>query len=429
MPTCTFTHTQPRDAFLVLASDGLFEVMTPADVCTHAWAHWVGAPAALVPPAAPAAPPVALGGSAGEGMQQPLQPSPPTGSAAAQQAARAGKPPGLERCCDCGSLPAGASSASSGGGAAPQCVGAAEPRPLPLAQALASRLVEEAYNLGSMDNLAVAVLCLGPGLVPLGAEEEGVGSSVAALLQPPVQQEATSGAAMHESVGEGGHDACSWQQQPEQPETGGGMEGIYPADSHGAKAGSGAAAAAVAVASQCVLMLRSRSSAPAATPGASGSGSGASQAGGERASGSPPALIGQRPQPPAPTASPNVPAVRALPPVASPDGAPSGGGALPAAQHLPSQPVGTALLTAAAAGPKAAQGDRGSEAAQLAYAAAEQLLGAQLACVGAGHDYVLTQHVAPLLSEGGAQPHLHVVQSVLLPGPLLEADQALLLQG
>lgn len=184
-PEFTSHNITSRDVFLVLASDGVFEVMEPSDVCLQAYATWVGSDEIL--PTPPRPPPIALGGTTGivpeainsndasacgSGQSQRWERQTPGMATAAV---------GLTGCCDCnGDLRAhqdrtcdtvggkpmqqkeSCCSSESGfsKGLMDECIPADIPRPYTLQQAVAQCIVQEAYNRGSMDNLAVVVMSL-----------------------------------------------------------------------------------------------------------------------------------------------------------------------------------------------------------------------------------------------------------------------------
>lgn len=175
----------PADAFLVLASDGLYEVMSPEDVCDQAWALAAGQGHLAKTPCPP--PPIALGGppadAAEDGGSDPSSWSDDDASeedaagGSRQQAAgadsstssTAASVPGLRGCCDCLPRPAGMEPRgewsrrcecwpgplrSSNGSSTSRWVAG----PPTLEQAVALHLAQQGYNSLSMDNLAVVVL-------------------------------------------------------------------------------------------------------------------------------------------------------------------------------------------------------------------------------------------------------------------------------
>jgi len=203
-----------RDAFVILASDGVYEVMSPEEVCLHAWAAWAGdegaaprspqpAPAIALGPVGggEAAPPEGAevggrgaGGGGGGGSAEGAGAGVGggglgAGAAAAgdedaqlqheahkQQRRPPAQPAGLAG--SCGAFGSGrstmaappnrlssSSSLSSAEAAARRldvsCRPDHIPAPYTLAEAVAIRITEEAYNRGSTDNAAVVCLDVG----------------------------------------------------------------------------------------------------------------------------------------------------------------------------------------------------------------------------------------------------------------------------
>ena len=119
------------------------------------------------PPPAPCAPePIALPpadakpGGLSSGGQAALDPAPQ----ATCSAAEAARSVGLRSCVDCGCCSEAGGIGGAPCGQDPACsqgAGALISRPLTLQQAIAERLVADAYNQGSTDNLAVVVVDLG----------------------------------------------------------------------------------------------------------------------------------------------------------------------------------------------------------------------------------------------------------------------------
>jgi hypothetical protein len=197
-----------RDAFLILASDGVYEVLTSDEVCAHAWAAWSGDEAAA-PRALPPRPAVALPGPAtGNGASKmdgdasaasggnssrgpggnksilrddgkaaeapsaaPHDKVQARAAAVAKEAMTAPSQEGLFGSCgDFGGgaalmrLHAGAAAAqrrAAAGGAPEGCRPRGVTAPFTLPQAVASRVAEESYNRGSSDNLAVVCIDVG----------------------------------------------------------------------------------------------------------------------------------------------------------------------------------------------------------------------------------------------------------------------------
>jgi len=131
------------DQFLILASDGLLEKLSPDEVCATAAALAAGRPPPAQPAQAPAA--IALGPMDGDAAVPPPQPPPP---AAVGESPLGGCRPrsGIVACVDC-------CPGRQTGGAAPQ-------RPASLAQAVAHALQEAAYARTALDNIVVLVIPL-----------------------------------------------------------------------------------------------------------------------------------------------------------------------------------------------------------------------------------------------------------------------------
>ena len=124
--------------FLILASDGLLERLSPAEVCATASAVAGGRPSPLEPRQQPAA--IPLGPVGIPAAVPPAAAQPATDQ---QQLARS-KPcrpkPGLVACED--------------------CCGAAQRRAPPTAQQVAETLQQAAYERTALDNIAVVVIPL-----------------------------------------------------------------------------------------------------------------------------------------------------------------------------------------------------------------------------------------------------------------------------
>ena len=236
-----------NDVVLVLASDGLFEVMEAEELCLHVWAEWAGDESVGLTP--PALPPLALG-PAGAVQAASSVPSAAQDRAGAAEVvangqveqckaqhgcfdrdgrvegevgkggmstkSESGSTGGLGEggdtgdgllttaraednlalyCCDCAALGTPTGSRRSvtrqkvGPGAGRKPSGDVGmdcsyadwcPCPVTMQQAAAARLVNEAYNRQSMDNLAVLVIDLQGAVAAAGAQHgaaKGTGSS------------------------------------------------------------------------------------------------------------------------------------------------------------------------------------------------------------------------------------------------------------
>ncbi|GFR51227.1 hypothetical protein Agub_g13602, partial [Astrephomene gubernaculifera] len=222
-PTPESLLQQPLAAFptplLLLASDGLLEVMSPQDLCDHAAAQLSGAPhPPLTPPPPPAIALGPVGGlqAAAEGTHAEAA-AVETMAAAAAGAAAAGAAPaaaaaatptaaaaeptaaavagagpggtssgagpgagmdmealegvGLAGCCDCDAVAMAAAAAAAGDSEGP-CAGQAlsgrsSRRPaLRTPASAAARLVQEAVRRGSMDNVGAVVVQLPGRVIP-----------------------------------------------------------------------------------------------------------------------------------------------------------------------------------------------------------------------------------------------------------------------
>ena len=133
------------DRFLILASDGLLERLSPGEVCAIAAAVAAGQPHHIKYPK-PAA--IALGPSDGDGSSAagrlpPSQPQPPASAMQQADGARCSARPGIVACSDC------CSEQESDLRLRPH-----------LPQAIAVALQEAAYNCTALDNIAVIVIPL-----------------------------------------------------------------------------------------------------------------------------------------------------------------------------------------------------------------------------------------------------------------------------
>jgi hypothetical protein len=244
----------PADAFLVLASDGLYEVMSPEDVCDQAWAVAAGQGHLAKTPCPP--PPIALGGppadaaedgadgssdpsswsdddasdsdAAGGSRQQPHEADSSSNSGGSAAAAVPGlrgccdclpRPAGMEqrgdwsRCCECwpGPLRSSNSSSTSSWVAGPPT----------LEQAVALHLAQQAYNSLSMDNLAVVVLHVTSYLASLRNGKHAANQ----VLSPAQQAQLHEGQHSHDrSAASTGGSAAAAQQLEEPEEHVGGEE-------------------------------------------------------------------------------------------------------------------------------------------------------------------------------------------------------------
>ncbi|KAI8471128.1 MAG: hypothetical protein J3K34DRAFT_468469 [Monoraphidium minutum] len=189
-----------RDALLILTSDGVSEVMAPEQVCAHAWAEWQGDDRAA-PRAPPPAPAIALGpvpgggggGGGGEGAGAAAGTGVPPRAPWWRRIYGEHAPPPAGLFGACGEFGTGAARNSANSGAAVGRAAAARraadacrpegvPAPYPLAQAVAARVAEEAYNRGSGDNLGVVCIDLGAAAVEAAAEAAAAGGGGAAAL-------------------------------------------------------------------------------------------------------------------------------------------------------------------------------------------------------------------------------------------------------
>ncbi|CAD7695660.1 unnamed protein product [Ostreobium quekettii] len=139
------------DGILLIASDGVFEAMDENLVCRYAEDSRRGQLGRLksTPPIIP----IPLGGD--------LSPLPPHGKAArghdeASECVMEHET-GLEACCDCQLICAGNEHSSDDPGG---CSSSEGPGPNTLEQMIAHRIVSEAYNRGSMDNIAAVTVDL-----------------------------------------------------------------------------------------------------------------------------------------------------------------------------------------------------------------------------------------------------------------------------
>lgn len=179
----------PEDAFLILASDGLFESLSPEHVCRAAADISRGRPgpraAASRPAAAAASAAIPLPGAVTPGAcAAPAADAAPRGPILGvdSEASVAGTPSaGLAGCADCCrgvdnefNEESGIGSGRGGGAEAEAgCPVEPPPRPPTLAQAVADGLRERAYDLGSGDNIAVAVVPLSPTAASAPALDSG----------------------------------------------------------------------------------------------------------------------------------------------------------------------------------------------------------------------------------------------------------------
>ncbi|GIL50633.1 hypothetical protein Vafri_6764 [Volvox africanus] len=186
-------------AYLLLASDGILEAMTPQDMCDHANAQLTG----LAEPslASPPPPAIALGPVTSKQKSREAPPSLPAslrsessqtqsgGSSQLQpQAATAAASyvkDGQPKCCDCELRPAALDSDEIKN----PCTAETLRRPFHrrperrTVQDVATRLVQEALNRGSMDNLAAVVVQL-PVLSAPPPDLDG-GETAASQALPP----------------------------------------------------------------------------------------------------------------------------------------------------------------------------------------------------------------------------------------------------
>lgn len=204
----------------MLASDGLFEVMNPTEVCAHAHAAAAGkGHPALSAPRPPAIPLHSTPPSAAQQARQLLllaaQPLTRAASTVAQALSSLfdiallqggflpwqspAEPPGLSACCDCCGRKACDRQAAIAARrartitarahhqrtAAASCEAPSTPAKVaPMAEAVAWRLIQEAFNRGSMDNLAVVVV----DLTTLSRDADGWGSIPLAMAASESQQ-------------------------------------------------------------------------------------------------------------------------------------------------------------------------------------------------------------------------------------------------
>lgn len=94
IPDFTTYDLQQGDAFIVLASDGVFEAIDVEDVCQHAWAVWSGS--SSIQAASPPPPALAVTGQVAAGSLEQQQGA-DTAAADSNQDTGAG----LQGCCDC----------------------------------------------------------------------------------------------------------------------------------------------------------------------------------------------------------------------------------------------------------------------------------------------------------------------------------------
>ncbi|GMH38468.1 hypothetical protein BSKO_06352 [Bryopsis sp. KO-2023] len=129
-----------EESFLILASDGVFETMSSESVCEIAEATRLQCK--YFKPSPDPDPPIALGG-----FVEPSKPiaefTPPENPS---HIGLEELPPGLEGCVDCGPGYENENDSVS---------------QLPIHQTVSERIVKEAFNRGSMDNIAVSVLDIG----------------------------------------------------------------------------------------------------------------------------------------------------------------------------------------------------------------------------------------------------------------------------
>jgi serine/threonine protein phosphatase PrpC len=219
-----------RDTFLILASDGVFEVLAPDEVCAHAWAAWRGdggaAPRALPPRPAIALPgPAEAEGEAGD--EEDARAERGGGEAPGPTARRArpavAGPQAAGLFGSCGAFGSGAAlqrlhspaaARRAAAGAAPDgCLPPGVPVPFTLPQAVAARVAEEAYNRGSSDNLAVVCVNVGAAAVAAALEREAPPGAGGGVTDAAAEEEAAE-----EEEAEDGTACAAAEEEAEGPE-------------------------------------------------------------------------------------------------------------------------------------------------------------------------------------------------------------------